>query len=99
MDCVKSSIPILKVLCDETRLRILQMLSQKEMNGCEINKAFDCTQPTISYHMKLLADSGMVHCRREGCCTVYSVNEKIWPGVRALLDALCDAANSECCGE
>lgn len=96
MDCVKSSIPILKVLCDETRLHILQMLSKQEMNGCEINRAFDCTQPTISYHMKLLVDSGMVHCRKEGCCSYYSVNEKIWPGVKALLDALCDAAKGDC---
>lgn len=96
MDCIKSSIPILKVLCDETRLSIIQMLSEQEMNGCEINRAFDCTQPTISYHMKQLVDSGLVHCRREGCCSVYSVNQDIWPGVKALLSALCNSAKGEC---
>lgn len=96
MDCIQSSIPVLKVLCDETRLRIIRMLSQQEMNGCEINRAFDCTQPTISYHMKLLVDSGLVHCRREGCCSVYSVNEDIWPGVEALLGALCSSAKGDC---
>lgn len=91
MNCLKASIPILKVLCDETRLSILSMLSQKEMNGCEINRAFACTQPTISYHMKVLVDAGLVHARKEGCAMIYSVNQEIWPSVRALLDALCAA--------
>lgn len=40
MDCFKASIPILKVLCDETRLSILSMLSHADMNGCEIIRAF-----------------------------------------------------------
>lgn len=91
MNCLKASIPILKVLCDETRLSILSMLSQKEMNGCEINRAFACTQPTISYHMKVLVDAGLVQARKEGCAMMYSVNQEIWPSVRALLDALCAA--------
>lgn len=91
MNCLKASIPILKVLCDETRLSILTMLSQKEMNGCEINRAFACTQPTISYHMKVLVDAGLVNARKEGCAMIYSVNQEIWPSVRSLLDALCAA--------
>ncbi|MEG0741844.1 MAG: metalloregulator ArsR/SmtB family transcription factor [Clostridia bacterium] len=92
MDCFKASIPILKVLCDETRLSILSMLSHAEMNGCEINRAFQCTQPTISYHMKLLVDATLVCSRRDGCAVIYSVNEEIWPRVRDLLDVLCAAA-------
>ena len=56
MNCFQASIPIMKALCDETRLQILSMLSEREMNGCEIHRAFDCTQPTISYHMKALVD-------------------------------------------
>lgn len=91
MDCFKASIPILKVLCDETRLSILSMLSRKEMNGCEIGRAFDCSQPTISYHMKLLVDTKLVLARKEGCAVVYTVNSEIWPSVRALLDVLCAA--------
>lgn len=89
MDCFKASIPILKVLCDETRLSILSLLSHNDMNGCEINRAFDCTQPTISYHMKLLVDAKLVRARKEGCAVIYSINHEIWPRVRALLDVLC----------
>ena len=91
MDCLKASIPILKVLCDETRLSILTMLSHNDMNGCEINRAFDCSQPTISYHMKLLVDAQLVNARKEGCAVIYSINTQIWPRVRDLLDVLCVA--------
>lgn len=91
MDCFKASIPILKVLCDETRLGILSLLSHKEMNGCEINRAFDCSQPTISYHMRLLVDAELVLARKEGCAVLYTTNDEIWPSVRALLDVLCAA--------
>ncbi|MDD3411380.1 MAG: metalloregulator ArsR/SmtB family transcription factor [Eubacteriales bacterium] len=89
MNCFKTGIPILKALCDETRLGILSMLSQREMNACEINRSFDCTQPTISYHMRLLVDTGLVRARREGCQVFYTVNECIWPSVEALLNTLC----------
>ena len=74
MNCLKPSIPILKVLCDETRLQILMMLSQSSMNGCEIHRAFQCTQPTISYHMKLLVDASLVHVHKDGCSAVYTIN-------------------------
>ena len=95
MDCFKASIPILKVLCDETRLAILSMLSHSEMNGCEINRAFSCSQPTISYHMKQLVDAQLVIARKEGCAVIYSVNQEIWPHVRALLDVLCAVAKKK----
>ena len=88
-------IPILKTLCDETRLRILSMLSQAELNACEINRAFDCTQPTISYHMRLLVDNGLVNSRREGCQVLYSVNSALWPSICTLLSTLCDAQQGE----
>lgn len=97
MNCFQSAIPILKALCDVTRLKILTMLSKQEMSGCEINRAFACTQPTISYHMKLLSDTGLVNTRREGCQVFYTVNDEIWPSVEALLTALCRA--QRCAGE
>lgn len=95
MNCLKASLPILKVLCDETRLSILTLLSHNDMNGCEIHRAFDCSQPTISYHMKLLVDAQLVHARKEGCAVIYSINTEIWPRVRALLDVLCAAAKQK----
>ena len=82
---------MLKTLCDETRLHILSLLSMGDRNACEINKAFCCTQPTISYHMRLLVETGLVLARREGCQVIYSVNRSVWPSAQALLAALCEA--------
>ena len=90
MDCLKASLPLLKVLCDETRLQILSMLHEESRNACEIHKAFCCTQPTISYHMRLLVETELVHARREGCQMIYSVNQELWPSVQTLLKVLCN---------
>jgi len=92
MNCFKASIPILKVLCDETRLSILNLLSRNDMNGCEILRAFACTQPTISYHMKLLVDAQLVCARKEGCAVIYSINMEVWPQIHDLLEAVCAMA-------
>ena len=95
MDRFNVALPSLKALCDETRLQILTMLYQADMNACEINKSFCCTQPTISYHMRLLVDTGLVYARREGCQVIYSVNRSLWPSIEALLTALCQAQETK----
>ena len=95
MDCYKASIPLLKVLCDETRLQVLAMLASREMSACNIQKAFGCSQPTISYHMKLLVDAGLVLSRKEGCLVLYRVEPELWPQVEALLRTLCRLAKGD----
>lgn len=87
MESYCAAISLLKALCDETRLRIVGMLSHSPMNGCEIHRAFSCTQPTISYHMKLLVDGHLVTAQKTGSCMIYSLNQELWPYVQALLAA------------
>lgn len=81
------ALPLLKALCDETRLSIISMLAEGEMCACRIQDAFQCTQPTISYHMRVLVDAGLVTPRKEGCLTCYSVVPGVVPAVEALLAA------------
>ena len=57
---------IFKALSDPTRLQILDMLSCGELCACDILEAFQITQPTLSYHMKILVDSGLVSAKKEG---------------------------------
>ncbi len=95
MDCYRAALPVLKALCDDTRLCILRLLSTGEKNGCEINRAFCCTQPTISYHMKVLVDSGLVQSHRDGCAVLYSLNTSLWPSIEQLLELLCKAQQEE----
>ena len=65
---------ILKAISDPKRLRIVDMLSCGELCGCKILEAFQITQPTLSHDMKVLMDAGIVHDRREGKNTFYSLD-------------------------
>lgn len=67
-------VQLFKALADETRLKIIELLSNGEMCACELLENFKITQPTLSYHMKLLCDSGLVKGRREGAWMYYSNN-------------------------
>lgn len=71
----KQYVPIIKALSDETRLKIVDMLSCGELCACKILERFDITQPTLSYHMKILVNCGLVSSRRQGAWMHYSINE------------------------
>lgn len=57
---------IFKALCDENRIRILEMLRSGQKCACTLLDELNVTQPTLSHHMKILCDSGLVDCYREG---------------------------------
>ena len=69
---------ICKALGDSNRLHIIQMLSDGEMCGCKLLEAFDITQPTLSHHMKVLAECGLINDRKEGKWHHYSINMEVW---------------------
>jgi ArsR family transcriptional regulator len=65
---------IIKALSDSSRLKIMDILSCGERCACDILEHFDFTQPTLSHHMKVLMDCGIVECRKEGLWSFYSLN-------------------------
>lgn len=67
---------VLKVLGDETRLRIVSLLLQDTMCACELLEYFHCTQPTLSYHMKQLIQINLVTAKKEGQWTKYSIESQ-----------------------
>lgn len=64
---------VFKALADETRLKILEILSCGELCACKILEEFNITQPTLSYHMKILTESGLVVFRKEGSWIYYNI--------------------------
>ncbi|MDI2882344.1 metalloregulator ArsR/SmtB family transcription factor [Clostridioides difficile] len=69
---------LFKALSDETRLKILNMLSGCELCACNILDEVNITQPTLSYHMKILSECNLVNARKEGSWMKYTlVNDKI----------------------
>ncbi|HQI17085.1 MAG TPA: metalloregulator ArsR/SmtB family transcription factor [Bacillota bacterium] len=65
---------IIKALSDPSRLKIVDILSCGGKCACEILEHFDLTQPTLSHHMKVLMECGIVECRKEGLWNYYSLN-------------------------
>lgn len=71
-------VAICKALGDNNRLQIIQMLSNGEKCGCKLLEAFNITQPTLSHHMKILCDCGIISDRKEGKWHYYSINKDVW---------------------
>ncbi len=67
---------IFKAFCDENRIRILKMLTSGEKCACKILDELNVTQPTLSHHMKILCDSGIVVGRKEGKWMHYSISSE-----------------------
>ncbi len=76
---------IFKAFCDENRLNILHLLKEDEMCACKILEILNIGQSTLSHHMRILCDSGVVNARREGKWTHYSLNRE---GAREVVDLL-----------
>lgn len=66
---------VFKALCDPKRLAILEQLRSGEKCACVLQEPMDLTQSGLSYHMKILCDSGLVVSRQEGKWTHYRLDE------------------------
>ncbi len=67
---------LFKALGDENRLRIIEHICrQGEVCACELLDKLDVSQPTLSHHMKLLRDSGLVSARKDGRWMHYSLDK------------------------
>ena len=65
---------VFKALADKNRLRILKMLQRKSMCVCEIREVLGLAQPTVSKHLKILKDAGIIEADQKGLWTNYSIN-------------------------
>ena len=92
---------VFKALCDENRIRILKLLTGGEKCACKLLDELNVTQPTISHHMKILCDSGIVSGRKEGKWMYYSISEQGTENAKNLLRELtavsCNCKAEPCC--
>jgi len=73
---MRDLIKALKALSDETRLRILGLLLERECCVCEVMQALDISQSRASRNLGILKDAGFIKSRRDGAWIVYSVDEE-----------------------
>ena len=79
---------VFKAFCDVNRLQILELLRTGEKCACVILENLNISQSTLSYHMKILCESGIVVGRNEGKWTHYSIDNKGCERAKNLLDIL-----------
>lgn len=65
---------LFKALNDATRREILDMLKEKDLSAGEIAEAFEISRPSISHHLELLRQAGLVETERRGQFIYYSLN-------------------------
>jgi len=87
---------LFKALADVNRLLILEILCKGEICACKILEKFNITQPTLSHHMKILCDAGIVNKRKEGKWMYYSVNGKGCEKVMKLLKDITFTIEKKC---
>lgn len=87
MDEQKTAV-IFKAFCDENRISILKMLCTGEKCACKLLEELNVSQPTLSHHMKILCDSGLVIGRKEGKWTHYSISKEGAEKAKGLLEEL-----------
>ena len=71
----KKTAAVSQPFCDENRIKILQLLQGGEKCACKLLTEMNITQPTLSHHMKILCDSGIVKGRKEGKWMHYSISQ------------------------
>ena len=93
---------VFKALCDENRLMILEILQGGEKCACKLLDELNIGQSTLSHHMRILCDSGIVSSRKEGKWTHYSISQEGVTYAKKLLETLTviNGKGSEgCCEE
>ena len=72
---MKDFVRVMKALSDPNRVAIVKMLESKVMCVCEIVAALELAQPTVSKHLKVLEDAGLVDFRKEGVWVNYHLSD------------------------
>ena len=95
---------VFKAFCDETRLMILSLLQSGEKCACVLLEKVSVSQPTLSHHMKILVDSGIVAARKVSKWMFYSISAAGSENAARLLQELTTVTanepnidNEECC--
>ena len=70
----KKTAEMFKALCDENRIKIVKLLQSGEKCACVLLDDLHITQPTLSHHMKILCDSGIIVGRKDGKWMHYSIS-------------------------
>lgn len=83
---MKNFVKVMKALSDPNRVKIVKLLQHKSMCVCEIKASLDIAQPTVSKHLKILEEAGVVDFKKDGLWVNYHLADgRSSPYVSAIL--------------
>lgn len=90
---LETYVAMLKALAHPVRLRMVDLIHRQggELCVCEFECHFDLTQPTISHHLKILRDAGMIQSRQDGSWVRHSIEPGTFARVRQLMEVFSGA--------
>jgi ArsR family transcriptional regulator len=93
---MREMVRISKALSDETRIRMLKLLLDKDICVCEMEKIFPLSESQLSRHLKILMEAGFLKRWRDGKCIVYVADKKDSNRYcRAVIELLSDSYNDQ----
>lgn len=97
MESYRDGATTLKALGEETRLKIIDMLSCGEMSACDILEKLNISQSTLSYHKNLLTKSELVNARKEGAWMRYTLNDTKFEELKSFIETITSEKNDCIC--
>lgn len=89
---VQEELRVMKAFSDVNRLKVLKLLKEGERCGSDLLENLNISQPTLSHHMKILVNSGVINARVAGKWTFYSINHQ---GREMAMDTLKEITRTE----
>ena len=94
MNYVQTSL-VLKAMADPNRMKIIDLLSNGDLCACEVLQHFDFTQPTLSHHMKVLENAGIVSVSKKKQWHYYGLNDEAVEGFMLFMTQLFSSEGKE----
>ncbi len=87
---------LFKVLADENRLKIIELLIKGETCGCTLIDNLPISQPTLSYHLKMISEAGLADSKREGNWIKYYINKDKLTEIKLFIEKIRDTEAEQC---
>jgi ArsR family transcriptional regulator len=87
---------LFKVLGDENRLKIIELLIKGETCSCTLIDNLSISQPTLSYHLKLISEVGLAKSIREGNWVKYYINKDMLTDIKIFIEKIRDSEEEQC---
>jgi len=87
---------LFKVLADVNRLKIIELLIKGETCGCTLIDNLQISQPTLSYHLKMISEAGLADSKREGNWIKYYINKDKLTEIKLFIEKIRDTEAEQC---